>query len=109
MSARCQVSRLQFGGRLLKNWLHLTASILAIAFLHQWAAAGDQETVDLYRKQVQPILSKYCFECHDEGGKRGNVSFDTFKSDKELVAQRDLWFAVLKNTRANIMPPVKHD
>src|SRR5262249_55328214 len=44
-------------------------------------------------------------DCHADGAKKGKVAFDTFKSDEELVGQRELWHAVLKNTRANIMPP----
>ena len=36
---------------------------------------------------------------------RAKVAFDAFKSDEELVGKRELWHAVLKNTRAGIMPP----
>src|SRR5262249_52593993 len=73
------------------------------------AAANDPRAVERYRKEVQPILTKYCFDCHADGAKRGNVSFDTFKSDDELVGKRELWHAVLKNTRAKIMPPPKRE
>ena len=71
------------------------------------AAASDPHAVESYRKEIQPILAKYCFDCHADGAKKGNVSFDTFKSDDELVGKRELWHAVLKNTRANIMPPAR--
>lgn len=64
-------------------------------------------TVESYRKDVQPILAKYCFDCHADGAKKGNVAFDTFKSDDELVGKHEFWHAVLKNTRASIMPPAK--
>ena len=56
---------------------------------------------------ISGLVGKYCFDCHADGSKKGNVSFDTFKSDDELVSKHDLWHAVLKNTRANIMPPAK--
>jgi len=39
---------------------------------------------------------------------KGQVAFDGFKSHNELLAKRDLWLAVLKNTRAGIMPPEKN-
>jgi hypothetical protein len=80
---------------------------MVLAFLGRPAAASDPPAVESYRKEVRPILAKYCFDCHADGAKRGNVSFDTFKSDDELVSKRELWHAVLKNTRANIMPPVR--
>src|SRR5438034_1839976 len=58
-----------------------------------------------FRKQVQPILVEYCYDCHGDGMDKGKVSFDEFKSDEELLGKRDLWWEVLKNLRAGIMPP----
>jgi hypothetical protein len=81
--------------------------VLVLTILGRAAAAHDSQAVQHYRKEVQPILVKYCFDCHADGEKKGNVSFDTFKSDDELIGKRELWHAVLKNTRANIMPPGK--
>ncbi len=37
------------------------------------------------------------------------MSFDTFASDAELLAKRDLWLAALKNVRAGLMPPREED
>src|ERR1700729_1789899 len=91
-------------GRVASRWCSWAASVLALAIVGRPAAASDAQAVERYRKEVQPILFKYCFECHADGAKKGNVSFDTFKSDDDLVNKRELWHAVLKNTRANIMP-----
>ncbi|MBI3415737.1 MAG: DUF1592 domain-containing protein [Verrucomicrobia bacterium] len=60
-----------------------------------------------FKNEVQPILSKYCFDCHGDGAKKGGVAFDEFKSDDDLLGKRDLWFAALKNLRAGLMPPEK--
>jgi PAS domain-containing protein len=106
MKEACPTFREWFGHAGAGCWTW-AASLLALAFLSRPAAANDPQAVQRYRKEVQPILAKYCFDCHAEGEKRGNVSFDTFKSDDELVGKRELWHAVLKNTRANIMPPGK--
>ena len=57
---------------------------------------------------VEPILSKYCYECHAEGAKKGGMAFDQFDSDAELLANTDLWQKVIKNVRAGVMPPQKH-
>lgn len=58
-----------------------------------------------FHRTVEPLLTKYCYDCHASGVGKGQVSFDTFKSDAEILAKRGLWLAVLKNVRAGLMPP----
>jgi hypothetical protein len=81
---------------------------LAITFsahdVYSAVAAGTPPAVALYRKQVEPVLEDYCYNCHGDGEAKGKISFDTL-SDTDIAAQTDLWFRVLKNLRANIMPP----
>lgn len=60
-----------------------------------------------FRKDVKPLLTQYCSDCHADGEKKGNVSFDEFKSDADLVGDHDLWLKVVKNVRAGLMPPAK--
>lgn len=101
--------------RTSREWLSIidrgpfvwAAGLLLLALAGQSLPAGEPRVVDSYRKVIKPILSTYCFDCHANGAKKGNVSFDAFKSDEELTGKRELWHAVLKNTRAHIMPPAK--
>ena len=58
-----------------------------------------------YHKEIRPILEKYCFDCHADGAKKGNLALDEFKDDAELLARKPLWLGVLKNVRAGVMPP----
>jgi len=81
--------------------------VFLLAFATRPATASDSHVVESYRKDIKPILVKYCFDCHADGNKKGNVSFDAFKSDEDLTGKRELWHAVLKNTRAHIMPPAR--
>src|SRR6266850_7483620 len=60
-----------------------------------------------FHNEVRPLLEKYCWDCHGDGMDKGNVSFDSFKTDAEALTNRDLWFRALKNTRAGLMPPAK--
>ncbi len=73
------------------------------------AATGRADTVKLsaerYRRNVEPILKEFCFDCHADGMDKGKVTFDAFQSDADLVGRHDLWLAVLKNLRAGLMPP----
>lgn len=65
--------------------------------MHHVQAAPD------FEKDVQPILSEFCFDCHGDGMKKGNVAFDA----PDVLNQPELWFAALKNVRAGLMPPEK--
>jgi hypothetical protein len=58
-----------------------------------------------FREQVQPILERYCYNCHGYGASEGGRTLDAFESDDAMLANRKLWWAVLKNVRAGIMPP----
>ena len=58
-----------------------------------------------FRKNIQPLLENYCFDCHADGANKGNVAFDEFSSDQAIVDNRALWFRALKNVRAGMMPP----
>jgi len=60
-----------------------------------------------FHKQIEPILTEYCSDCHMDGSKKGGITLDQFKSDKDLLENRELWFNVLKHVRAGIMPPAK--
>ncbi len=60
-----------------------------------------------FEKNVKPILSQYCYDCHGDGESKGKVTLDQFKTPESLTAKPELWWAVLKNVRAGIMPPSK--
>jgi Protein of unknown function (DUF1592)/Protein of unknown function (DUF1588)/Protein of unknown function (DUF1587)/Protein of unknown function (DUF1585)/Protein of unknown function (DUF1595) len=75
--------------------------LLAGALAHAEDRGGVAAT---FHRGVSPLLEDYCYECHGDGSSRGKVAFDEL-GDADLTARADLWFAVLKNLRANIMPP----
>ena len=62
-----------------------------------------------YDAKIKPILTKYCYDCHGDGMKKGQVTLDHFKNDGEILAADDLWHRVLKNVRAGVMPPEKKE
>jgi len=61
-------------------------------------------TFGTFSENHSAILVEYCLRRHGDGMNKGQVAFDGFQSHNELLAKRDLWLAVLKNTRAGIMP-----
>src|SRR3954470_10239459 len=105
------VSRAPRLGRLL--------ALLALACVAGWTApraavadepkpAAKTSDVPSFEKDVLPILENYCFDCHADGINKGNVILDAPANDA-LLHNHDLWLKVLKNVRADIMPPAKKD
>jgi uncharacterized protein DUF1592/uncharacterized protein DUF1588/uncharacterized protein DUF1587/uncharacterized protein DUF1585/uncharacterized protein DUF1595 len=87
------------------NWF---ARLLALTFFCPPAAwTAENPAAAHFRKEVQPILVEYCYDCHGDGMNKGKVAFDEFKSDDDLLGKHDLWSKVLKNLRAGLMPPEK--
>ncbi len=83
------------------------AGLLALLLGAQGAAAAELSGATQFHKDIQPILTQYCYDCHGEGMKKGGVAFDEFKSDASVLTNRDLWWNALKYLRAGIMPPDK--
>ena len=89
----------------LVRWLALSATAALVAALP--AIAAELPAGAEFRKNIQPLLKEYCYDCHADGAKKGGVAFDEFKSDQTMVADHDLWLRVFKNLRAGMMPPQK--
>jgi hypothetical protein len=71
------------------------------------AANGETRRADRFRRDIKPILTELCFDCHADGAKKGNVELDKSETDAELLNDRELWFNVLKYVRSDVMPPSK--
>ncbi|MEW6157208.1 MAG: DUF1592 domain-containing protein [Verrucomicrobiota bacterium] len=69
--------------------------------------AAEAKVLSQFKKEIEPILAEYCYDCHGDGTKKGGVALDEFNSEESFFAKRDLWLAALKNVRAGIMPPEK--
>jgi len=81
--------------------------IFSFLFATPGATAAEKSGATQFHKDIQPILSEYCYDCHGDGMRKGNVAFDEFKSDEAVLTNRDLWLNALKYVRAGIMPPNK--
>ncbi len=68
------------------------------------AMSVDAKTAS-FVKNAQPILEKYCFECHGNGESRGDVTLDSFKTADDVLKDRTLWETVLHHVTTQEMPP----
>jgi hypothetical protein len=73
----------------------LLASILPVS--------ANQELLESFKANIEPLLDNYCYDCHGFGVSEGNVTMDEL--NKDTIEDHSLWMRVLKNTRAHIMPP----
>ena len=72
-------------------------------------ATGQQPTHEerdrTFREKVQPLLAKYCAECHTGDAAEGGLSFDKFKQARQILVGRDTWLGVLAKLQVKAMPP----
>src|SRR5436305_746035 len=83
------------------------ALIVVMTTLCADAPAAGVSASDRFKSDIAPILANHCFDCHADGANKGNVAFDEPRLAQALAADRELWWKVLKNVRAGLMPPAK--
>ncbi len=77
---------------------------LALAPAATVAVAADDPLLLNFRRDIEPILAKHCFDCHGNGVDKGGVRLDEFTSAAAL-RDHQLWSRALRNVRAGLMPP----
>jgi hypothetical protein len=60
-----------------------------------------------FPKDVQPFLSKYCYECHDAELAKGHLDLEAFKDDTRFFRDQRIWREVVNQVTSGEMPPVK--
>ena len=79
----------------MKN-LRLTFFFLPFAFLQ---AEPD------FPKDIQPILAKYCYNCHGEEKQKGKLRLDTLDLDFDRGQAAERWHDTLDQVATGEMPP----
>ncbi len=74
-------------------------------YSHRSSFAGESsKVVSEFESDILPILKSNCYDCHSAGTYEGNVRLDP-DDQGEWLANIKLWQSVLKNVRAELMPP----
>lgn len=58
-----------------------------------------------YERDIEPILIDFCYDCHGDGMDKGKVALDVYQTNAERLNDKELWLRVIKNLRAELMPP----
>lgn len=59
----------------------------------------------LYSNQIQPLIEKYCFDCHSNDEPEADFDLEAFKSADEVLGERERWKKVLQRIQFEDMPP----
>ncbi len=81
--------------------------ILMAAMAHGSVRAATAPGEELYRREVLPVLSEYCYDCHGDGMSKGDFALDKFRSYSELLKDRKFWDGVREHVTTHVMPPEK--
>src|SRR4051812_43434627 len=81
------------------------AILLAVVVLRPGLSRASDPVGEQFEEQIQPILEDSCYACHGNGIKKGGVALDAVSTDGAGLHDRDLWWKVLRNVRAGLMPP----
>ncbi len=84
------------------------ALLIGCGLLLPVASAPAAESMD-FAKDVQPLLQKYCWDCHGDDAKKGDLNLDRFKTEADVVKERKVWDTVMFNLDNWLMPPAKKD
>jgi hypothetical protein len=72
--------------------------------------AADQVSRERdFRAKVQPLLKKYCADCHGGGVTEGDLDLDRFESARDVLRGREEWLKVLQKLAVAAMPPKDAD
>lgn len=58
-----------------------------------------------FQKEIQPILKKHCYDCHDADVAKGDLNLESFDNLDKIHAAQETWQTVLERVYAFEMPP----
>ncbi len=70
-----------------------------------WAAPAPVPTPGNFDKDILPLLRTHCFACHGDGQKKGGISFDAIRTEKDVYREYQLFEKIRRLLMADEMPP----
>ncbi|HEX3135694.1 MAG TPA: DUF1587 domain-containing protein, partial [Planctomycetota bacterium] len=89
----------------------LSASLLLLAAVGAVSAAQSpaENIAAQYGNEVRPLLSKYCYACHNNEKEKGEVNLARYTEVSEILRQRRTWKTIDQRVSEKDMPPEEHD
>jgi hypothetical protein len=64
-----------------------------------------QDLTRSYHSEILPIFENYCYDCHGDGVKKGELALDRFENIESMIANRDVWGRIRDHIAFRLMPP----
>lgn len=71
------------------------------------SVGAEDSRLDHFKKDVQPLLKRLCYECHGANQSKGEIRFDQLDPDMIKGADAETWHDVLNQLNLGEMPPRK--
>ena len=81
----------------------MTGTILIFLIAAPLYAADRAKTT--FEKDVLPIMEDYCYYCHGDGKKKGDLSLEIFRTEKDIRRNYKISEMVFKKVLTGEMPP----
>ncbi|BCU77284.1 DUF1592 domain-containing protein [Luteolibacter sp. LG18] len=110
MDRRISGSILSLGLGLAGGWLAwpvTRASGEPVASVPAAKPAVDQTA--RYKKEIEPLLVTYCYDCHGDGSHKGELAIDSFKDIAAMQGNREVWKRIREHIGYKLMPPADED
>ena len=85
--------------------LKFSTAFLTVFLISALNAEMKKESIAKFNKEIKPILSKYCFECHGEKKQKGKIRLDNFSIDLYNDQVSETWHDILDLMNTGEMPP----
>ncbi len=81
-----------------------TVSGHLLALLFTGSLLGE-EPAARWENEALPLFENYCFDCHGDGVKKGELDLDRYPDIAAMQADRDVWKRIRQNLEQHLMPP----
>ena len=85
------------------GWRGLRSGLLGFAVL---AVLCPGPRAQDFRRGVQPLLEKYCYDCHGNEKTKADLNLEAFKDASGFYRDQRLWRQVITQVVAGEMPPL---
>ena len=82
-------------------------SVLVYSWVMSSTAFAEGFKPELFKKEILPLLDKYCYRCHDDKKQKGDIRLDIYKDAKQILPNRKHWLLVLEQLETREMPTKK--
>jgi len=60
----------------------------------------------VFENEVQPIMERYCYDCHMDGEDKGGLDLDRYVTFASMTEDRESWGKVKEHLELKLMPPL---